>query len=122
MTKRDNFIQLVNILLATADSELVLKYQDGMKFFQEFQEKYSQPGKTTEIGGKVLAYMKEQLLQGNDVLTANQIGTGLQVSSRSASGAMKKLITDNFVERVSKNPTMYRLIINKENLDNESKE
>ena len=42
-------------------------------------------------------------------MTAKEIGEGLFMSSRSISGAMRKLITCGYVVRQNANPVMYAL-------------
>ena len=40
---------------------------------------------------------------------AKSVGEGLEISSRTVSGGMRKLVTDGYVEKVGENPTVYSL-------------
>ena len=40
---------------------------------------------------------------------AKDIGEGLGISSRTASGAMRKLVTDGYVEKIGESPVVYAL-------------
>jgi predicted transcriptional regulator len=43
------------------------------------------------------------------MLKARDIGEGLCVSSRNISGALRKLVTDGFCEKMGQNPVVYTL-------------
>ena len=43
------------------------------------------------------------------MLKARDIAEGLFISSRAVSGAMRKLVTDGFVEKIGKDPTIYTI-------------
>lgn len=60
----------------------------------------------TDNGKIILKYM-----QDNDIKMgkAKDIADGLGLSSRAVSGSLRKLVTDGFVERISKDPTIYAL-------------
>jgi predicted transcriptional regulator len=45
----------------------------------------------------------------NNVFNAKDVGEGLGVTSRTASGAMRKLVTDGYVEKIGTNPVIYSL-------------
>ena len=45
----------------------------------------------------------------SSMLKARDIAEGLFVSSRTVSGAMRKLVTDGFVEKVGESPVLYTL-------------
>lgn len=60
----------------------------------------------TESGMQILEY-----LQGCDTknLKAKDIAEGMNIPSRKISGAMRKLVTDGFVEKTGQNPVIYNL-------------
>jgi len=60
----------------------------------------------TDNGKNILKYM-----QDNDVKIgkAKDIANGLGMSSRAVSGSLRKLVTDGFVEKVSKDPAVYAI-------------
>ena len=63
----------------------------------------------TENGAKVLIWMQENYESYNNILKAKEIGDGLFCSSRTVSGAMRKLITDGYVSKTEGTPTCYSL-------------
>ena len=50
-----------------------------------------------------------KLLNYNNLFKAKEIGEGLGISSRTASGAMRKLVTDGYIEKVGATPVVYSL-------------
>ena len=59
----------------------------------------------TENGKKILIYLKDH----TDVKTwkAKDIAEGMFISSRTVSGAIRKLVTDGYVDKVGQDPTIY---------------
>lgn len=63
----------------------------------------------TENGAKVLIWMQENYESYNNILKAKEIGEGLFCSSRTVSGAIRKLITDGYVSKTAGTPVCYSL-------------
>ena len=63
----------------------------------------------TENGLKILKAMKNNYEKYNNIFTSKNIGEFLFMSPRSVSGSMKKLISDNYVEKIGANPVSYGL-------------
>ena len=63
----------------------------------------------TENGKLVLTYLQENKDTYNNLFKAKDVGEGMGISSRTVSGAMRKLVTDGFVEKVGTNPTIYSI-------------
>jgi Mn-dependent DtxR family transcriptional regulator len=53
--------------------------------------------------------MKGQSDKLNNMFKAKDIAEGIFVSSRSVSGAIRKLVTDGFVEKTGQDPIIYSL-------------
>ena len=53
--------------------------------------------------------MKDNKDSYNNLFKAKDIGEGLGISSRTASGAMRKLVTDGYVEKVGQDPIVYAI-------------
>ena len=62
----------------------------------------------TDNGKLVMEYLKG-LPEGSPALKSREIAEALFVSSRTVSGAMRKLVTDGFVEKVGQDPVLYTL-------------
>ena len=64
----------------------------------------------TENGAKVLKWMQENHESYNNIFKAKEIAEGLFLpSSRTASGAIRKLITDKYVSKTTGTPVCYSL-------------
>lgn len=68
----------------------------------------------TESGLQILEY-----LQGTDPskMKASDIAQGMGISSRKVSGAIRKLVTDEFVDKFGSNPVIYSLTEKGKNFD-----
>jgi predicted transcriptional regulator len=55
-----------------------------------------------------MKYLQE-LPADTPMMKAKEIAEGMFISSRTVSGAMRKLVTDGFVEKVGQDPVMYIL-------------
>lgn len=101
MSKRTDFInfieQNVNWDNATDDIKKYWSVYVG-------QEEVEKP-LFTDNGKMILGYMQEH----TDMLKARDIAEGLFISSRTVSGAIRKLVTDEFVEKIGQNPTIYQI-------------
>ena len=111
MTKKQKFINFVKGLIAKididtldADSKEAIEYFNILKS-TEGEEKQ----KFTENGKLVLTYIQQNYETNNNMFKAKDIGEGLNITSRTASGAMRKLVTDGYLEKIASNPVIYSL-------------
>ena len=82
----------------------------AFEFFEEFKLNKTKSKMTfTENGAKVLNFLQENKNKYNNVFKAKEIAEGLFVSSHSVSGCMRKLIAENFVEKIGKDPVTYAI-------------
>ena len=110
MSKKQKFIEMVEVLLAMTEKKMepdkeALEYFNILKAADINNDK----PKFTENGKLVLKYMQENKELRNNIFNAKEVGEGLGVSSRTASGAMRKLVTDGYVEKIGINPVIYSL-------------
>ena len=107
MTNKEMFIQEVEELIR-AEQDI---FSDGARAY--FEQLKATPEKEkapfTENGAKVLIWMQENYESYNNILKAKEIGDGLFCSSRTVSGAMRKLITDGYVSKTEGTPICYSL-------------
>ena len=107
MTNKEIFIQEIEELVNTSCHRL----SEGARAY--FEQLKATPEKEkvpfTENGAKVLIWMQENYESYNNILKAKEIGDGLFCSSRTVSGAMRKLITDGYVNKTEGTPTCYSL-------------
>lgn len=103
MKGKNDFIEYVEKILNENDIS-----EDGLKFWKFFKEnKEVEKPLFTENGKKILIFLRENL--DTDLWKAKDIAEGLGISSRSVSGSIRKLVSDNFVEKVSQDPIIYTL-------------
>ena len=111
MSKKEKFIELVKRLMDEAnfnwDNE---QFDDARDFWNGLQASGdSGKPKFTENGKLVLRYIQENKDTYNNLFKAKDIGEGLGISSRTASGAMRKLVSDGYIEKIGEAPTVYAL-------------
>jgi predicted transcriptional regulator len=68
----------------------------------------------TEIGLDILAYLQQGHEKNNK---AKDIAEGMNLPSKKISGAMRKLVTDGYVEKFGQNPVIYSLTEQGKNFD-----
>ena len=106
MSIKQEFIEYVDWMLDAGGYDLpegAQKYFDAMKSAPEKEKPMF-----TDGGKQILKYMQENHANG-DPVTAKAIAEGMGISSRSVSGAIRKLVTDGFVEKVSADPVLYSI-------------
>lgn len=107
-SKKEKFIEEISKLLE--DSPEKYLSSDALDFWNGLQiTGDSGKAKFTENGKLVLKYMQDNKDNYNNLFKAKDIGEGLGISSRTASGAMRKLVTDNYVEKIGDSPSVYSL-------------
>lgn len=111
MTKKQSFIAMVEHLLQyPIEKTDDFSYEDAMIYFESLKaSKEKEKVAFTENGKKILVYMQEQKDNVNNLFKAKEIAEGLFISSRSVSGAMRKLVTDGYVEKIGETPASYSL-------------
>lgn len=106
MTKKQEFINFIDNLIKESNvevSENVRLYWDAFRGADENGERPM----FTDNGKLILKYMVDH--QEVPMWKARDIAEGLFISSRAVSGAMRKLVTDGFVEKVGEDPVVYSL-------------
>ena len=104
---KQEFIDFLNALIAAAPEVAEEKMTENVKaYIDALTDKKAEKPLLTDNGKLVLKY-----LQGVEpgIYKAKDIADGLFVSSRNVSGAMRKLVTDGFVEKVGEQPALYIL-------------
>lgn len=112
MTKKECFINEVNNIIQNQTGQTMKEIlsPDALDFWNGLQMT-GDSGKPqfTENGKLVLKYMQDNKDTYNNLFKAKDIGEGMGISSRTASGAMRKLVADGWVEKVGENPMVYAL-------------
>lgn len=106
MSKKQDFISEVNKMIDALGYEW---QSDNAKAYWEafISIKEEEKPEFTDNGKLILKYMQEH--SETDNFKAKDIGEGLFVSSRTVSGAIRKLVTDGYVEKIGQDPVIYTL-------------
>ena len=112
MSKKECFINEVNNIIQNQTGQTMKEIlsSDALDFWNGLNATGdSGKPKFTDNGKLVLKYMQENKEGYNNLFKAKDIGEGLGISSRTASGAMRKLVTDGYVEKIGESPVVYAL-------------
>ena len=113
MSIKNEFIDYVEELMMGNNpkmTENVKRFWEGFKTESVGDEKPL----FTDDGKLILQYLKDNTT--TIMWKAKDIAEGLGVSSRKVSGSMRKLVTDGYVEKVGKDPSIYTLTDNGKNI------
>lgn len=114
MSKKQVFISEVQSMIDELNYEW--KSEDAKSYWTAFiSQKESEKPEFTDNGKLILQYMKDNTFEDGTLFTAKSIGEGLLCSSRTVSGAIRKLVTDGYVEKVGQDPVVYTLTENGKN-------
>lgn len=110
MTKKEAFIKVIQTEIFDRPDiysenypdlwEDVCMYWDALKGKAETEKPMF-----TDNGKLILKYLQQH--SETPMWKAKDIGEGLFISSRTVSGAIRKLVTDGFVEKVGQDPVIY---------------
>ena len=113
MSKKQTFINEVQNMIDELNYEW--KSDEAKSYWTAFiSQKEVEKPEFTDNGKLILQYMQENTTDG-EMFTAKSIGEGLLCSSRTVSGAIRKLVTDGYVEKVGQDPVVYTLTENGKN-------
>lgn len=105
MTKKQEFINFIDELMKAAPQ--VTPSEDVKSYLEVFRGKEANKPEFTENGRLILKHLQDNPRQ--IMWKAKDIGEGLFISSRAVSGAMRKLVTDGYVEKVGQDPVIYTI-------------
>ena len=109
MTNKELFIAELEAYIS---HETTIPFSEGAwEYFQSLKNATEKEKPMfTENGAKVLKWMQENHESYNNIFKAKEIAEGLFLpSSRTASGAIRKLITDKYVSKTTGTPVCYSL-------------
>jgi DNA-binding MarR family transcriptional regulator len=119
MTKKQSFIVMIDAILELdidsmiqplIESNSEFSYEDAMTYFEGLKaSKEKEKVDFTDNGKNILIFMQQNKEARNNLFKAKDIADGLFISSRSVSGAIRKLVTDGYVEKIGETPITYTL-------------
>lgn len=104
---KQEFIEFLNELMKAAPETVEKFMTDNIKMYIDaLQDKKVEKPPLTDNGKIILKW-----LQGapTGIYTAKAIAESLGISSRTVSGSIRKLVTDEFVEKVGESPALYNI-------------
>lgn len=106
MNKYKQFLDYFDWLVENCKQSVVMpdEVQDVYNMLQE-QQTMEKP-MFTESGLSILEYLQTCDAKS---LKARDIADGMVISSRQVSGAIRKLVTDGFVDKIGSSPVIYSL-------------
>ena len=105
MTKKDEFIKYVEDLIDGNHYEMS---ENVRLYWEAFKGKVEEDKPLfTDNGKLILQYLQDN--QSTPMWKAKDIAEGMFVSSRTVSGALRKLVSDGYVEKVGQDPVIYSL-------------
>lgn len=107
MSKQQEFIDWVESLIRSQENP-VEPPESAWSYFEALKNSSVAIKKPdfTDNGKIILQYLQSQ---PNGMFKSKDIAEGIMISSRSVSGAMRKLVTDGYVEKIGKNPIVYSI-------------
>lgn len=105
--------------LKEIDSNRNVLSESAIEFLNELLEKNSTANILTETGKKILVSMYVNKEAHLNTFSSKQLGELLFMSARSISGSMRKLVTEQYVEKTGTNPVTYKITKNGEALAKE---
>ena len=105
MSKKQEFIKFVEMAIDAYPQEM---NEEARVYWESFKGK-EEVDQTlfTDNGKLILRYLQDNLT--TEMWKARDIAEGLFVSSRTVGGAMRKLCTDGYVEKIGQDPVVYAL-------------
>lgn len=119
MTKQQEFLEFWRYLTTEAVPGVevppnVQAYIDALKNVDSVEKPLF-----TDNGKAILQYLQSQPAQ---MYKARDIAEGMGLTSKAVSGAIRKLVTDGYVEKVGKDPVVYMITDTGKNIDFEGEQ
>lgn len=111
MGKKADFINFVEDMKGTLDEAQLEGYADALDFYESYKKGKAAADKPrfTDNGIMILSTMKQEIDEFDNSFTAKQIADAGGLNARGVSGAIRKLVTDGYVEVLTTEPNVYAL-------------
>lgn len=104
---KKEFLDFLNALMEAAPDVVEEKMTENVKaYIDALTDKKNEKPEITDSGKLILKWLQNAPA---GIYKSKDIAEGLFVSSRNVSGAMRKLTTDGFVEKVGSDPVLYTI-------------
>lgn len=110
MSKKQEFIKMVESLISPASISETYDETQAMAYFESLKLiKETQKVEVTENGKNIILFMQSNEEVKSNLFYAKDIAEGMFVSSKVISGAMRKLVADGYVEKMTESPIVYAI-------------
>lgn len=104
---KKEFLDFLNALMEAAPDVVEELMTENIKaYIDALADKKNEKPEITDSGKLILKWLQNAPA---GIYKSKDIAEGLFVSSRNVSGAMRKLTTDGFVEKVGSDPVLYTI-------------
>ena len=110
MSKKQEFIKYVNELMNyTRKMDAPVMNEEAELYWNAFCGLGEDGEKSmfTDNGKLIMVFLQEH--QDTPMWKARDIAEGLFISSKTVAGAMRKLVSDGFVEKIGDSPSIYEI-------------
>lgn len=116
MSKKQIFIEFIKEMMNELNITEEAMSEDARVYWKAFQmtEEVEKPI-FTDNGKLILKFLQDN--SETSMWKSKDIAEGLFISSRTVSGAMRKLVSDGYVEKVGKDPTIYNITEKGKNIE-----
>lgn len=117
MSKKQEFVKYVEDLMDfTRKMDGPVMSEDAEAYWKAFtSEKEVEKPLFTDNGKLIIKFLQDNA--ETPMWKARDIAEGLFINSRTVSGAMRKLVTDGFVEKIGQDPVIYELTEKGKNIE-----
>lgn len=106
MSNKQEFIEFVDYVIEKYGQEMP---ENAQKYFNAMKSAPEKEKPMFTDGGKLILKYAQENYEENESVTAKIIAEGMGISSRSVSGALRKLVADGFMEKVGTDPVVYAI-------------
>lgn len=106
MAVKDDFITFLHELMDAAPEVASKIPPEVQSFIDCLDDPVDEKPILTDNGKVLLKYMQDN---PSSAYKAKDIAEGLDISARKVSGGLRKLVSDGFVEKLSKDPIIYAI-------------
>ena len=117
MTKKEKFVNFIKQVLSENNLENLYEIDPDVATYWEAFSSSKEENKPmfTDNGKLILQFLKDH--QDVPMWKAKDVAEALLVSSRMVSGAMRKLVSDGYVEKVGQDPVIYSITEQGKNIE-----
>lgn len=118
MSKKQEFINYVeDLMYYTRKMDAPIMSDEANAFWEGLKGGNDEDKPMFTDTGKLVVKYLQGLPEDSRMLKAKDIAEGLFISSRSVGGAMRKLVSDGFIEKVGQDPVIYTLTEKGKNIE-----